>query len=173
MRLPDLALECVSAGVFVCDREGAIVYANPAGAFIVGRDPAAAIGRHIESVIGPEAAGAPLLGKALSGESQQAREGVWARADCTPVTVGFSVSPIRDAGGRVAGAVILFREISETDRVRRNMSRAEALASVGILASGIAHQIRNPLAGIRSSVQGLLRKLSPSSRVLATSKRAS
>jgi len=40
----------------------------------------------------------------------------------------------------------------------RVLTPPEALASVGVLASGIAHQIRNPLAGIRSTVQGLLRK---------------
>ena len=164
MRLQDFALESLSAGLLVCDKECAVVYVNRTGALTLGREPGAVVGRHIESVVGPEAARGLQLQNALAGEAQQAREGVWTRADCTAVTVGFSISPLRSAGGAVAGSVILFREISEIERLRRNMGRAEALASVGLLASGIAHQIRNPLAGIRSTVQGLLRRFDPDAR---------
>ena len=164
MQLPDLVVESLSSGLLVCDQDDVVVYANPAAAFTLGREPAAMVGRHIESVIGSQGAQALLLQNAVAGEAQEPKEGVWERADCTAVTVGFSASPLRAATGEVAGTVLLFREISEVNRLRRNMSRAEALASVGILASGIAHQIRNPLAGIRSSVQALQRKLSPGAK---------
>ena len=161
----DLAVEAFSAGLLVCDREGSVTYVNPTGAFTLGKEPGMLIGSHIESVVGDVGVWALRLDDVLAGEAQEeAIEGVWSGPNCTPLTISFSASPLRAASGAVAGAVILFRETSELDRLRRDMSRAEALASVGTLASGIAHQIRNPLAGIRSTVQGLLRKFSPGAK---------
>jgi signal transduction histidine kinase len=56
--------------------------------------------------------------------------------------------------------VITFQDVTEEERLRENMRRVERLASLGTMAAGIAHEIRNPLANIRIAVQSLGKRLS-------------
>lgn len=54
------------------------------------------------------------------------------------------------------GWMILFSDITEVQRLERQVKEMEKLASVGELAAGLAHEMRNPLAGIKTSLQLLL-----------------
>jgi two-component system sensor histidine kinase PilS (NtrC family) len=81
------------------------------------------------------------------------------RSDLTlgELTIGVTVSPLRDVRDRVIGRVINFQDLTELRRLEQHMRRAERLATVGQLAAGIAHEIRNPLASISGSIE-LLRQ---------------
>jgi two-component system sensor histidine kinase PilS (NtrC family) len=79
------------------------------------------------------------------------------RADEPGLWLGVSVSPLRDVTDRVVGRVINFQDLTELRRMEQSMRRTERLASVGQLAAGITHEIRNPLAAISGSVE-LLRQ---------------
>jgi signal transduction histidine kinase len=59
------------------------------------------------------------------------------------------------------GTIISFRDISEIKRLQVEMIRMDRLASLGVLASGIAHEIRNPLAGIKTMAQTLEEEMAP------------
>lgn len=54
------------------------------------------------------------------------------------------------------GWMILFSDITEVQRLERQVKEMEKLASVGELAAGLAHEMKNPLAGIKTSLQLLL-----------------
>jgi PAS domain S-box-containing protein len=72
-----------------------------------------------------------------------------------PILVGFSLSPRRDREGNVVGAILIFRDLSDLRKLRENMRHMDRLASMGELTAGIAHEIRNPLAGIKTIAQAL------------------
>ncbi len=55
--------------------------------------------------------------------------------------------------GVIKGWVILFRDITETKKMREAMAQIDKFASLGIIASGLAHEIKNPLAAMRLMIQ--------------------
>ncbi len=58
-------------------------------------------------------------------------------------------SELRDDGGISLGWVILFRDLTEIQHLKREILRSQRLASIGRLAAGVAHEIRNPLSSIK------------------------
>jgi two-component system sensor histidine kinase PilS (NtrC family) len=77
------------------------------------------------------------------------------RPDGAVRNLGISAAPLADHAGRVTGRVIHFQDLTELRRMQLEVERAERLASIGRLAAGIAHEIRNPLASISGSMEML------------------
>ncbi len=71
------------------------------------------------------------------------------------VTIGFTVTPRLDDQGKRVGTIISFKDISQIKRMQAEVIRMDRLASLGVLASGMAHEIKNPLAGIKAMAQTL------------------
>ncbi|MHB1845967.1 MAG: two-component system sensor histidine kinase NtrB, partial [Deltaproteobacteria bacterium] len=69
--------------------------------------------------------------------------------------LGFSVSPLRDGGGRPSGRVVSFQDVTELRRLEASVRRQTHLASLGELSAGLAHEIRNPLAALSGAIQML------------------
>jgi signal transduction histidine kinase len=72
--------------------------------------------------------------------------------------LGYSLYNISDNSESETYA-ITFMEISQTKRLQAEIIRMDRMASLGVLASGIAHEIRNPLAGIKAMAQTLQEEL--------------
>jgi PAS domain S-box-containing protein len=73
-------------------------------------------------------------------------------------------SPVLDGGGEVTHVVEVWRDVSERSHLESQLSHSERLASLGILAAGVAHEINNPLASILAGAECLMRWLSPDGR---------
>ena len=71
-------------------------------------------------------------------------------------------SPLRDARGHVVGSTAILKDITEQRRTEAELARSRTLAAVGEMSAKIAHEIKNPLAGIYAAVQVLSRELPPS-----------
>ena len=68
--------------------------------------------------------------------------------------IGFSIYAHEDADNNQK-YIFIFSEITQTKRIQAEIIRMDRMASLGVLSSGIAHEIRNPLAGIKAMVQTL------------------
>lgn len=72
------------------------------------------------------------------------------------LSLGYSTSRVMDANNDNLGVLIAFQDLTAFKALEEQLKRADRLAAVGRLASGMAHEIRNPLASISGSVQLLL-----------------
>ena len=71
------------------------------------------------------------------------------------IPIGFSTSILQSNDSKFEGVILLFRDLTNLINFRRQMERMERLATLGEVSAGIAHEIRNPLAGIKTSAQVL------------------
>lgn len=71
---------------------------------------------------------------------------------------------VYDSGGKILAIMLLFEDITERRRFERSMERIKQLASFGEMAASLAHEIRNPLAGIKTCSQVLAERLPPETR---------
>lgn len=81
--------------------------------------------------------------------------------------VEVNTSLLSSKTGKIFGAIAEIRNITQRKRIEEVMLRVEKLASLGELSAGMAHEIRNPLAGIKTSVQVLAKRVTkPESKEL-------
>lgn len=79
--------------------------------------------------------------------------------DGSIVPIGFSNSYLYSASGEPEGIIVVFRDLSEIRALQKELREKERFATIGRLASGVAHEIRNPLSGISSVAQILKREI--------------
>ena len=81
--------------------------------------------------------------------------------DCDRV-IGYTLSQVKDDAGRAIGAVMFFKDLTRVEQLEERERLRDRLASLGEMAAGIAHELKNPLAGIEV-MAGLLRRQVPDS----------
>jgi PAS domain S-box-containing protein len=69
------------------------------------------------------------------------------------IDVVFTRSAIRDSQGKLVGFSSIVRDITEERLIARHMAQTEKLSAIGELAAGLAHEIKNPLAGIKGAIE--------------------
>src|SRR5690606_35908463 len=68
---------------------------------------------------------------------------------------------MRDSAGDIFGVIINIRDQAEMEKFYQTMRNTDRLATMGTFASGLAHEIRNPLGAIKGTAQLLLEDLGP------------
>lgn len=76
--------------------------------------------------------------------------------------IGYTLSQVKDDAGRPTGAVLFFKDLTQVEEMEERERLRDRLASLGEMAAGIAHELKNPLAGIEV-MAGLLRRQVPDS----------
>ncbi len=149
------AFQNMKDGLLVADIEGRITLANRAASEILGHEGLE--GRRIGEVLGDEeivVRGGLERGVVVVRQEVEVRKG-----DGGIVPLGMSVSPLRGEGGGIRGVVVVFSDMSEARRMEEERRRLDRLALLGEMSAVVAHEIRNPLAGIGAGVQHLAEKI--------------
>src|SRR5678815_2369596 len=71
--------------------------------------------------------------------------------------IGYTLSQVKDDGGTAIGAAMFFKDLTQVEQLEERERLRDRLASLGEMAAGIAHELKNPLAGIEV-MAGLLRR---------------
>ncbi|MBP2685385.1 MAG: Signal transduction histidine kinase [Deltaproteobacteria bacterium] len=133
-----VTLQSIGDGVISTDAKDRVVIVNRMAEKITGWTQAEAAGKPIGEVFPPD-------GDVFTDRKGGVRK------------VETDRSPVLDENGRHVGNVFVFRDVTEKVRVERAMANAQKLESLGVLAGGIAHEIRNPLSSINISISSIER----------------
>jgi len=76
-----------------------------------------------------------------------------------PLYVDVTATPIKDALGEKNRALVFFRDVSQKRLQEIHLIQTEKMSSIGVLATGIAHEINNPLTSVAGCAEALLRRL--------------
>jgi two-component system sensor histidine kinase PilS (NtrC family) len=158
------------SGVLTVDADGKLLFSNPAAEQILGFRAREWVGRTFL----PELA--RLSPEFWAAVAATARRGIrLMRVEATvrrgerSFPVGLTTTTISGSGGLPPRVTAIFTDISDSKRLEELHLRAERLEAVAELSASLAHEIKNPLASIRSSVEQLARstRTNPDEKFLA------
>lgn len=153
-------LRAIESGILTIDREGHLLYANPSASRLLGVNLEPYIGRSVLPVLG---ARAPALAAALERTARDRVRVSRAEGAIThdglahPVGVTTTFAGGDDPAVQLS-ATAIFQDISDQKRMEQLQVRAQRLEAVTALGASLAHEIKNPLAVIRSAVEQLARR---------------
>jgi signal transduction histidine kinase/CheY-like chemotaxis protein len=136
--LADARIEVIGDGFLIVDRELRVADLNRAAEAIIGRDRAVAAGERIDTLL-------PEWPSAVDGEVR--RDLALASAD-GPRIYDVRITPVTSGGERLAGYVVVLRDVTDHRRLEDDLRQAQKMESVGRLAGGIAHDFNNLLTAI-------------------------
>lgn len=151
-------VESASDAILSTDNAGGILSWNRAAERLTGRPAGEAIGRGLPELCAE--ADRPEIEKALHQwtDTLPASTAEWTLTTTggEGVAVSWTISPMRNADGATVGLVVAGRDLTERRRLEAQLLQTHKLAALGVMAGGIAHEIRNPLAVCSSAAQFLL-----------------
>jgi PAS domain S-box-containing protein len=149
----ELVLSVMKGGVIAVDNSGRV---NTVNASTISTLGPIRMGQHLTTL--PKEI-AKLLGRILTDKAHISDfETVIESPDGGPVHVAMSASRLTTADGEVKGAMAMIYDLTQIKRLEQHVARADQLSSIGTLAAGMAHEIKNPLVSIKTMTQLLLSK---------------
>lgn len=145
----------LATGVLTVDGGGRLAYANSAAARLLGLDRGELLG---QPVLEELEALAPGLGGVLKDAIHEGRSVERFRTTVSGpprVRLGVSTTVLERSAGHPNSATAIFQDITDLERIDELNLRTERLEAVAALSASLAHEIKNPLASIRSSVEQL------------------
>lgn len=152
-RLTKHIVSSIRSGLFTTDLEGRITLFNGTAEELTEKSRGAAINKPIQSVIG-EGLWEKISGADLFQNARALRHEEWLMLPSgSRRFLGYSVSPLLEHERKLIGYVVSFQDLTDIKRLEEEVRLKERMAVVGHMAAGIAHEIRNPLAAMRGSVE--------------------
>jgi two-component system sensor histidine kinase PilS (NtrC family) len=153
-------LDNLHSGLITVNRKGVITRVNPSACQTLQMTPEQLLKQDIRGVMAdgmqeltdiilPVAEGAEAVNR---GEIHIDRRG-------TRMPLGLNVNHVIGPAGDVIGAITIFTDLTREKELSARIRESDRLAAIGELAASIAHEIRNPLASIRGSVEILAGEL--------------
>lgn len=165
-------IQSLSHGLLVTDLKGNIIKSNHVAEQILQPFTTSLYGKNIQFIIGSRHTkellsllaakpDAPVKEVVLPAEDEDGEE----------KTLSFVSGPRNDAHGNRAGFIISLTDITEIRYVRKEMEKMNRLSTVAEIASAVAHEVRNPLAGIKIMAQAIEEDAVESEQQLECSRR--
>ncbi len=156
-------LETISTGIVSLDEQGTINVFNPAAEKLLGLKAVDCLGQSFVEALRPTTMPQGQRMINLLTEHQKGEQAlVISSSHGEPVELGLTVSNLVTSSGREAGKVLTIEDLSIKRKLEELLRRSDRLSYLGMFTTGIAHELRNPLASIKGYAQLLLEKeLSP------------
>lgn len=151
LKLHNAALENAANAVVITDRSGIIEWANPAFAALSGWTLAEAMGKNPRDLVKSDRHSPEffrelwetiLAGRPWRGEIVNRRK------DGALRTEEMTITPVRDADGRISHFIAVKQDITERKSMEAQLLQAQRMEAIGTLAGGIAHDLNNILAPV-------------------------
>ena len=152
-------LESLGDAVILTDEEDRVRLVNQAAEELLGVAEAQILGRACRSVFARSPWLAELIERTRQTAQNQARAEEILEAPPREITVRASCSPIFGTAGVMQGAALVIYDLSYQKMLEDEMRRNESLARLGTLVAGLAHEVKNPLGGIKGAAQLMARRL--------------
>lgn len=143
----DKVVESMPIGLIALDGEGNVLSFNQAAGEVLGTPEEVLTRKGANEFI-------PAQFRQILLEMNSEHKVISREIDCPApdgrvVPLEVSVSVLEDEDGSHLGHIVLFRDLTEVQELKREIETSRRLASLGRLAAGVAHEIRNPLSSIK------------------------
>lgn len=145
-RLNDDIVRSIASGLITADDDGRIIGINAAAREILRDKSGSLLGAPLSQVL-------PDYGQERPSQPPRRADATGHRADGSRFPMGYTLSGLLDEGGNRSGLLLSFQDLTEIKTLRDRAEQAQRLAVLGRLATGLAHEIRNPLSSISGSVE--------------------
>ena len=148
-------IQSIGSGIIITEMDDTITYINRAGEKILGYSKDDLIGKSfsIFALREKQSVVHPILNNPDDLDTR--KEGWMRRKDRMEFPVGFTINNHLSIRGEMIGKIVIFRDLTNVYKQEEEILRMDRLVSLGKLASDIAHELRNPLAGIKTTAQAL------------------
>lgn len=153
-------LDSVGDGVIVISQEGLVTLMNPAAEEMTGRS----LRQMLRSSFKESFSAEPILVEmvertAASGVSLSDQDNVVLNPSGRVLPANATTFPLLRSDGEAIGVILTLRDLTSIRELEAAVRQADRLSTLGTLAAGLAHEVKNPLGGIKGAAQLLEREL--------------
>jgi len=144
--LNSLIIDTLDSGLVTVNSNGEVRVFNRYASELTGIDQEKAYGQQLSKIF-------PGLDLSGLSSSNVRKEISYLNSRGSKIILSLKYAPLSDKAGKIIGAVIDFKDLTEIKDMEAKLNKAGRLAAIGELSARIAHEVRNPLASISGSVQ--------------------
>jgi two-component system nitrogen regulation sensor histidine kinase GlnL len=158
-------LACLADAVILTDENDAITMFNPAAEQLTGLAEAQVLRRPCADVFAATPVVADMVRRTRTLAQNQSCGEETLFAHQKPVPVRLSCSPIWGPEGQIQGTALVIQDLSYQKKLEDESRRNETLVRLGGLVAGLAHEVKNPLGGIKGAAQLLAKRFADQAEV--------
>jgi two-component system, NtrC family, nitrogen regulation sensor histidine kinase GlnL len=155
----DHVLASLEEGIIVIGQDQRIAYFNPTAEQLTGVSHAQAWNHPYATILAANPWIIEIIERTFANYNRMAGEGALQGRLHRSTPVRLTCSPIVNDRGANLGLILVLHDLSYQKELAENAQREDRLTHLGVVAAGLAHEIKNPLAGIRGAAQLLQRRV--------------